>query len=65
MIKAIKYYVGFIKESQKFMKGSMNPIRVFFESLYRGIWFTRHSLRWDKIENKQVAYGMMDRRIEM
>ena len=49
-MKAIKYYLGFIRGSQSFMKGH-NPIVTFFKSLYLGFRFT-----WDcMIDDKQLG----------
>ena len=40
--KAICNYVWFVKESQKFMKGSENLVVVFLKSLYKGIGFCKN-----------------------
>lgn len=40
-MRNIKLYLWFVKESQSYMKGSMNLILVFFISLYKGLWFVK------------------------
>ena len=46
-MKAIKYYLGFVRGSQSFMEG-YNPAAEFFKSLYLGFGFTRECMADDK-----------------
>ena len=49
-MKAIKYYLGFIRGSQSFMEGC-NPAAEFFKSLCLGLGFTRACM----IDDKQLG----------
>lgn len=44
----MKNYIWFIKESQKFMKGTMSKSKIFILSLYKGIGFCREMKRWER-----------------
>lgn len=46
MIRWIKHYIWFTKTSQSFMKG-YNPIKVFFQSLHKGIRHANNMCMWD------------------
>jgi len=59
-MKAIKYYLWFIRESQSFMKG-YNPIATFFKSLCLGLGFTRACM----IDDKQLGKVINDESIDM
>ena len=48
MVKWVKYYLWFIKTSEAFMQG-YNPIKIFFQSLYKGIKFSNESCVYDKL----------------
>lgn len=41
MTQSIKDYIWFIKQSQHFMKGTMHPVVIFFQSLKKGLWFVK------------------------
>lgn len=66
MIKNIRNYLWFVKESQSFMKGH-NPVAIFFQSIFLGIGFCKEMNKWDDIEKrfgKEAAYCMLNRNIE-
>ena len=58
-MKPIKIYIDFIKISQQYMAGH-NKVKIFFQSLYKGIPYTKDMLKWNKLsrEEKLVQYAL-------
>lgn len=66
-MKTINNYLWFIKESQSFMRGH-NPVKIFIQSLWKGIGFCRNMNEWDKAEKQygaETAYCMLNRVMEV
>jgi len=60
-VNSIKEYIWFLKESQKFMKGTKHPIIIFFQSLVKGFGYVKSMNDWNRQEDKQMAYLKEDR----
>lgn len=59
----LKHYWWFIKESQSFMAGH-NPVKVFFQSLYKGVPFAMSMIYYNKLTECEKLNQYVNRPLE-